>query len=77
MLLMELLVVELLLDELALLLLLALEKLHVLEFLMTQLLILEILHVMFGHSHRYVAIQRGRCREPLLSGVSTHLLLLV
>jgi hypothetical protein len=56
---MELLVVKLLLDELALLLLLTLEKLHVLEFLRTQLLILEILHVMFGHSHRYVAVQRG------------------
>lgn len=47
---------QLLLDELALLLLLTLEQLHVLKFLRTQLVILEVLHVVLGHSHRYVTI---------------------
>ena len=67
---------KLLLDELALLLLLTLEQLHVLEFLRTELVTLEILHVMFGHCHRYVPIYCGWCIVPLLPGISTHLLLI-
>ena len=47
---------KLLLEELALLLLLTLEQLHVLEFLRTKLATLEILHVMLGQCHRYVPI---------------------